>query len=55
MTSTVKKITYSGMFLAIALLLPLLTGQIPEIGMALSPMHIPFCCADSSAELHMAL
>jgi thiamine transporter ThiT len=41
MTSTVKKITYSGMFLAIALLLPLLTGQIPEIGMALSPMHIP--------------
>ncbi len=41
MNSTVKKITYSGMFLAIALLLPILTGQIPEIGQALSPMHIP--------------
>jgi len=29
------------MFLALALLLPFLTGQIPQIGNALSPMHIP--------------
>ena len=31
----------SAMFLAIALLLPLLTGQIVQIGNALCPMHIP--------------
>lgn len=36
-----KKITFAGMFLALALLLPFLTGQIPQIGNALSPMHIP--------------
>jgi len=27
--------------LALCMLLPLLTGQIPQIGMALAPMHIP--------------
>ncbi|MGI6084855.1 MAG: ECF transporter S component [Acetivibrionales bacterium] len=41
MHSTTKKITFSGMFLALALLLPFLTGQIREIGNALGPMHIP--------------
>jgi riboflavin transporter FmnP len=41
MNSTTKKITFSGLFLALALLLPFLTGQIPQIGSALSPMHIP--------------
>lgn len=29
------------MFLALALVLPFLTGQIPQIGNALCPMHIP--------------
>ena len=38
---SLKKLTLSGMFLALCLVLPLLTGQIPEIGSALSPMHIP--------------
>ena len=28
-------------FLALALMLPFLTGQIPQIGSMLSPMHIP--------------
>jgi len=37
----IKKLTFAGMFLALCLLLPFLTGQIPQIGMALSPMHIP--------------
>ncbi len=36
-----RKLTFSSMFLAIALALPFLTGQIPQIGAALSPMHIP--------------
>ena len=36
----------SAMFLAVALVLPFLTGQIPQIGNALCPMHLPvFLCA----------
>lgn len=31
----------SAMFLALALVLPFLTGQIPELGNALCPMHFP--------------
>lgn len=31
----------SAMFLALAMVLPFLTGQIPEIGSMLCPMHIP--------------
>ena len=34
-------ITLSGMFIAIGIVLPFLTGQIPEIGSMLCPMHIP--------------
>jgi riboflavin transporter FmnP len=41
MTFSVKNLTYAGLCLALCLLLPFLTGQIPEIGNALSPMHIP--------------
>ena len=37
----VRKLTYSALFLALAMVLPFLTGQIPEIGSMLSPMHIP--------------
>ncbi|MBQ8287638.1 MAG: ECF transporter S component [Clostridia bacterium] len=37
----ILRLTYSALFLALALLLPFLTGQIPQIGQALSPMHIP--------------
>ncbi len=36
-----KKLTGSALFLALALALPFLTGQIPEIGNALCPMHLP--------------
>ena len=36
-----RKLTYAGLFLAIALVLPFITGQIPEIGSMLCPMHIP--------------
>lgn len=37
----VKKLVLMGLWLAVCLLLPFLTGQIPEIGSMLSPMHIP--------------
>ena len=37
----IRKLTYADMFLALGLLLPFLTGQIPEIGSKLCPMHLP--------------
>ena len=40
-TSNIKKMTYSALFLAIAMVLPFVTGQIPQIGSMLCPMHIP--------------
>ena len=36
-----KKLTVSSMMLALALLLPFLTGQLQAIGQMLSPMHVP--------------
>jgi riboflavin transporter FmnP len=36
-----KKIVFSGMFLALGLVLPFFTAQIPSIGKQLLPMHIP--------------
>ena len=37
----ILKLVLTALFLAIAYVLPFLTGQIPEIGSMLSPMHIP--------------
>lgn len=37
----VYKMVLSAMFLALAMILPFLTGQIPQIGAALCPMHLP--------------
>lgn len=36
-----KKITLAGLFIALGLLMPFLTAQIPSIGSKLLPMHIP--------------
>ena len=41
MSKSIKKLTFSALFLALCLVLPFLTGQIPQIGQMLSPMHIP--------------
>lgn len=53
---TTKTLVYAAVCLALALLLPFLTGQIPQIGSALSPMHIPvllcgFLCGGPLAAL----
>ncbi len=41
----VKRIAFSAMFLALCMVLPMITGGIPQIGNALAPMHIPvFLC-----------
>ena len=37
----VRRMTYAALYLAIAQVLPFITGQIPEIGAMLCPMHIP--------------
>ena len=37
----VRRMTYSALCLALAMVLPFLTGQIPQIGSALCPMHLP--------------
>lgn len=45
MNEATKKLTLSAMLVAIGLVLPFFTGQIPQIGNMLLPMHIPvFLC-----------
>ena len=39
--SKLFKLVLSGLFLALSYLMPFLTGQIPEFGAMLCPMHIP--------------
>ena len=41
MNTRMQKMIFSALYLAVALVLPFVTGQIPEIGSMLSPMHIP--------------
>ena len=41
MNHKVNKLVYASVFLALALALPFLTGQIPQIGAMLTPMHFP--------------
>lgn len=53
---TVKALVYAAVCLALALVLPFLTGQIPQVGSALSPMHVPvllcgFLCGGPLAAL----
>lgn len=45
MKNQIKNLTLSAMFIAIGIVLPFFTGQIPQIGNMLLPMHIPvFLC-----------
>lgn len=41
MNRSLKHLSFSAMFIAIGLLLPFVTMQIPEIGKLLCPMHLP--------------
>lgn len=45
MNSNIKSIVLSAMFVAMGIVLPLLTGQIKEIGNMLLPMHTPVMLA----------
>lgn len=45
MKKTTQNLTLSAMFIAIGMVLPFLTGQVPQIGNMLLPMHLPvFLC-----------
>ncbi len=45
MKGHIKNLTLSAMFMAIGIVLPFFTGQIPQVGSMLLPMHIPvFLC-----------
>ncbi len=45
METKTRKLVYSAICVALAMVLPFLTGHIPQIGKMLSPMHIPvFLC-----------
>lgn len=37
----INQLVYASLFLTLALVLPFLTGQIPQIGTMLTPMHFP--------------
>lgn len=37
----IRKMTYAGLLLALAILMPVLAGRLPEIGKRMSLMHIP--------------
>lgn len=41
MNTNLRKLVFSAMFLALCMVLPFLTMQIPQIGSMLSPMHFP--------------
>jgi thiamine transporter ThiT len=41
MKNALQKMVLAAMFLALSLVLPFLTGQIPQFGQMLTPMHIP--------------
>ena len=41
MISKINRLVYASLFLALALVLPFLTGQIPQIGVMMTPMHFP--------------
>lgn len=41
MNKSIRKLVLAGLFLALGLILPFITGQIPSIGNMLLPMHIP--------------
>ena len=44
-SKSLKNLVLAAMFMAIGFVLPFLTGQIPQIGNMLLPMHLPvFLC-----------
>ncbi len=53
--SSVRQIAMAALFIAIGLVMPFLTGQVPSIGNALLPMHIPVLVAGYACKSRYAL
>ena len=52
MRKQTKNLTLSALFVALGLVLPMITGNIPQIGRMMLPMHIPvFLCGVMSLSL----
>ena len=51
---TTRKLVFAAVCLALGMVLPFLTGQIPAIGSMLLPMHIRFCWPALSAAVLLA-
>ena len=46
----VKNLVLAAMFMALGLVLPFVTGQIPQVGNMMLPMHLPvLMCAGSAS------
>lgn len=45
MYGLIRRMVYAAVCLALCMILPFLTGQVPQIGSMLSPMHIPVLLA----------
>lgn len=43
--TTIRRMVWAAVCLALCMVLPFLTGQLPQIGSAISPMHIPVLLA----------
>ena len=43
--TTIRRMVWAAVCLALCMVLPFLTGQIPQIGSSISPMHIPVLLA----------
>ncbi len=48
MNRSTKQLTVSALLFALGLVLPFLTGQVPQIGNMLLPMHFPVFSVDGS-------
>ena len=54
MQRQIRNLTLAAMLLALGLILPLVTGNIPRVGNMLLPMHLPVfsadCCSAGSTD-----
>ena len=49
--STTRDLVLAALFLALAFVLPMITGHVPQIGNMLCPMHFPILLCGSAAPL----
>ena len=50
-----RKLVFAALFLALGLVLPFLTAQIPQVGSMLLPMHLPVLLGAGGVGVHIQL